>query len=61
MKEVNKDAFDAIERGQECKFEKLVALVIRPTANNYAEIFRDLSCGVAACCFAALLLIEVMK
>lgn len=30
-------------------------------ANSYAELFRDLSFGVAACCFAAVVLIEVLK
>jgi hypothetical protein len=60
-KEVNEEPFKHIENGQSYVVEKLVAILIRPSSNNYAELFRDLSLGIASCCFAALILMGILK
>ena len=61
MKEVNEKAFVAIDSGKQFTFEKLVAVVIKPGANNYAELFKDISFGIASCSFTALIFIGLLK
>ena len=61
MTEVNKKAFDLIEKGEPPKIEKLVSITIRPNFNNWAEFFRDASLGVAGLCFTVIFILKVIE
>lgn len=60
MTEINKNAFDAMERGNDPKIEKLVAIVVKPNLNNWAEFFKDVSIGFSALAVLVFLILGVI-
>ena len=61
MKEVKEKEFVAIDTKKEFTFEKLVAVVVRPSANSWAEFFRDVSLGIAGISLTIVIIIGIIK